>query len=171
MLLLKPLMPAPEEMAALALAPAASAKGPHAVLSSGDGPVEAGRAWHVMVELVEFGQRRPQPVLEASTGEHRIAVRGSRGGAKHAFRVVFPAEGRWRLTLADGKRRFVFPAVSVGSSDVPRDYVAFPKGSMAERQGSGGVSGRCGRSGSCGHGQREARGALTSRARRSSRNS
>jgi hypothetical protein len=125
--------------AALALAPAASAKGPHAVLSSGDRPVEAGRAWHVMVELVEFGQRRPDPVLVASTAERRIAVRGSGGGAKNAFRVVFPAKGRWRLTLADGKRRFVFPTVSVGSGAVPRDYVAFPKGSMAERQGGGGV--------------------------------
>ena len=126
-------------MAALALAPAASAKGPHAVLSSGDRPVEAGRAWHVMVELVEFGQRRPHPVLFASNAERLIAVRASRGGAKYAFRVVFPDEGRWRLALADGKRRFVFPAVSVGSGDVPRDYVAFPKGSMAERQGGGGV--------------------------------
>ena len=121
-------------MAALALAPAATAKGPHAVLSSGDRPVEAGRAWHVMVELVEFGQRRPHPVLFASDAERLIALRGSRGGARYAFRVVFPAEGRWRLTLADGTRRFVFPAVSVGSGDVPRDYVAFPKGSIAERR-------------------------------------
>jgi hypothetical protein len=123
----------------LVLAPAAGAKGPHAVLSSGDGPIQSAMPWHATVELIEFGQRLPRPVLIARKGERRIAVRGSRGGARYAFRMVFPAAGRWRLTLLDGKRRFVFPALSVGTGDVPLDYVAFPKGSMAERQGAGGV--------------------------------
>jgi hypothetical protein len=123
----------------LVLAPAAGAKGPHAVLSSGDEPIQSARPWHATVELIEFGQRSPRPVLTARNGERRIAVRGSRGDAKFGFRVVFPAVGRWRLTLLDGKRRFVFPALLVGTGDVPLDYVAFPKGSMAERQGAGGV--------------------------------
>jgi hypothetical protein len=123
----------------LVLAPAASAKGPHAVLSSGAERIEPGRPWRATVELIEFGERLPQPVLIARKGERRIAVRGSRGGAGYGFRVVFSAAGRWRLTLVDGKRRFAFPRVSVGTGDVPADYVAFPQGSMAERQGAGGV--------------------------------
>jgi hypothetical protein len=123
----------------LVLAPAASAKGPHAVLSSGGERVEPGRPWHATVELMELGQRVPHPVLIARKGDRRIAVRGSRGGATYGFGVVFPAAGRWRLTLVDGNRRFAFPTVSVGTGDVPADYVAFPQGSMAERQGAGGV--------------------------------
>jgi hypothetical protein len=91
------------------------------------------------VELVEFGKRLPQPVLIARRGERRIAVRGSHGGARYGFSVVFPTAGRWRLTLVDGKRPFAFPRVSVGTGGVPADYVAFPQGSMAERQGAGGV--------------------------------
>jgi hypothetical protein len=125
--------------AALAIAPAAGAKGPHAILSSGDDPVEPGRPWNPFVELVEFGDRVAHPVLIATRGDRRVAVRGLRGGSKYGFRVVFPAAGRWRLTLVDAKRRFAFPAVSVGTGDAPADYVAFPKGSMAERQGGGGV--------------------------------
>ncbi len=126
-------------IAGLLLAPAASAKGPHAVLSSEAERIEPGRAWDVGVELIEFGQRLPHPILIARMGERRIAVRGLRGGAKYGFRVVFPAAGRWRLTLVEGKRRFAFPAVSVGTGHAPSDYVAFPNGSIAERQGGGGV--------------------------------
>ncbi len=53
--------------------------------------------------------------------------------------MVFPTEGRWRLAVVAEKRRFVFPAVGVGSGSAPQDYVAFPKGSAAARQGAGGV--------------------------------
>jgi len=109
------------------------------VLSSGDEGIEPARPWHATVELIELGRRLPRPVLIGRKGERRIAVHGSRGGAKYGFRVVFPAAGRWWLTLLDGKRRFVFPALSVGTGDAPLDYVAFPQGSMAERQESGGV--------------------------------
>jgi hypothetical protein len=109
------------------------------VLSSGGEGIEPGRPWHATVELIEFGRRGPRPVLIARQGERRIAVRGSRGGAKYGFRVVFPAAGRWRLTLLDGKRPFVFPALVVGTGEVPLDYVAFPQGGVAERQGAGGV--------------------------------
>ena len=41
--------------------------------------------------------------------------------------------------MVSGKRSFSFPAIRVGSGVVPQDYVAFPKGSEAERQGAGGV--------------------------------
>jgi hypothetical protein len=126
-------------VAGLTVVPAAGAKGPHAILSAGDDPVEPGRPWNAWVELVEFGDRVAHPVLIASRGDRRVAVRGSRGGSKYGFRVVFPAAGRWQLALVDAKRRFVFPAVSVGTGDTPADYVAFPEGSRAERQGGGGV--------------------------------
>ena len=53
--------------------------------------------------------------------------------------MVFPSEGRWRLALVAEKRRFAFPAIGVGSGEAPQDYVAFPKGSAAARQGAGGV--------------------------------
>jgi hypothetical protein len=58
-----------------------------------------------------------------------------------AFKVttVFPVDGRWQLTLVAGNRRMRFPAVNVGSGEVPQDYVAFPIGSEAARQGGGGV--------------------------------
>jgi hypothetical protein len=52
---------------------------------------------------------------------------------------VFPAPGRWRLTLVVGKRSFAFPAVLAGGKVAPQDYVSFPRGSMAARQGGGGV--------------------------------
>lgn len=123
----------------LVLASAASAKGPHALLSSGNERIEPGRPWHAVVEFIEFGQRVRHPVLIGRNGDRRIAVRGSRGGAKYGFRVVFPAAGPWRLTLIEAGRRFVFPAVSVGTGDPLPDYVSFPKGSTAERQGAGGV--------------------------------
>ena len=123
----------------LVLVPAASAKGPHVVLSSGDERVKPGRPWHATVELMEYGRRVPRPVLIGRKGERRVAARGARAGGMYGFRVVFPAAGRWRLTLVEGKRRFVFPAVSVGTGYAPPNYVAFPEGSMAERQGGGGV--------------------------------
>jgi hypothetical protein len=36
----------------LGLAPPAGAKGPHAVLSSGDDGIDPGRRWHAAVELI-----------------------------------------------------------------------------------------------------------------------
>ncbi len=130
--------------AGLVLAPAASAKGPHAVLSSGPEPVEAGRQWVATVELNEF-RRTPQPRFVASRGERRVTGRLRRvrasvpGAAGFKLRVVVPTEGRWKVSLLAGKRRFAFPALAVGSREVPQDYVAFPKGSNAERHGAGGV--------------------------------
>jgi hypothetical protein len=129
-------------IAGLVLVPSAAAKGPHAVLSSKSEPVEAGRPWDVTLELMET-RGRARPTLLARREDRIVAVRGrlvrSDGFvSRYKLQVVFPRDGRWRLTLVDRKRRFAFPAVAVGSDRVPQDYVAFPKGSMAERQGGGG---------------------------------
>jgi len=131
-------------VAGLVIAPAASAKGPHAVLTSGPEAVEAGRAWVATVELNEF-PRRPHPQAVAMRGERRVTgqlrqVSASMpGAAGFKLRMVFPTEGRWRLAVTAEKRRFAFPAIAVGSGTAPQDYVAFPKGSAAARQGAGGV--------------------------------
>lgn len=131
-------------VAGLVIAPAASAKGPHAVLTSGPEAVEAGRAWVATVEFNEF-QRPPRPDAVATQGNRRVAGQLRRvqatmpTAAGFRLNVVFPTEGRWRLALIAGKRRFAFPAIAVGSGDAPQDYVAFPQGSAAARQGAGGV--------------------------------
>ena len=128
----------------MAIAPAAAAKGPHAILTSGPDAVETGKPWEATVELNEF-RRSPHPRMIARQGDRTIsAVVGkaasSIDGAR-AFKVttVFPADGRWKLTLVAGKRHMRFPAVNVGSGEVPQDYVAFPVGSYAARAGGGGV--------------------------------
>lgn len=130
--------------AGLVLAPAAAAKGPHAILTSGPDALEPGKPWVATVELYEF-RRAPRPVLIARRGDRTVTARVASAAASmadaRAFKVttVFPAEGRWKLTLVAGKRHMRFPAVNVGSDEVPQDYVAFPIGSMAARQGGGGV--------------------------------
>jgi hypothetical protein len=128
----------------LVAAPAASAKGPHAVLTSGPQGVEAGRPWVATLELNEF-PRQPHPRVVATRGDRRVSARlrpvpsSMVGAAGFKLRMVLPAEGRWRLAVTAEKRRFAFPALRVGSGDAPQDYVAFPKGSAAARQGAGGV--------------------------------
>jgi hypothetical protein len=131
-------------LAGLVFAPAASAKGPHAVLTSGPEAVEAGRPWEATIEFNEF-RRQPHPVAVATRGDRRVRGQLSRvaasmaGAAGFKLRIVLPTEGRWRLTVVAEKRRFAFPALVVGSGSAPQDYVAFPKGSAAARQGAGGV--------------------------------
>ena len=128
----------------LVLAPAAVAKGPHAILTSGPDAVEPGRPWVASVELNEF-RTAPRPVLIARRGDRTVSAGVDRAAASmagaRAFKVttIFPVDGRWKLTLVAGKRRMRFPAVNVGSGEVPQDYVAFPIGSEAARQGGGGV--------------------------------
>lgn len=128
----------------LVLAPAAVAKGPHAILTSGPDAVEPGRPWVASVELNEF-RTAPRPVLIARRGDRTVSAGVDRAAASmagaRAFKVttVFPVDGRWQLTLVAGNRRMRFPAVNVGSGEVPQDYVAFPIGSEAARQGGGGV--------------------------------
>jgi hypothetical protein len=128
----------------LVLAPIAEAKGPHAVLTSGPEAVRPGEAWIATLELNEFS-RPPQPVVVASRGDRHVTARlrpvpaSMPGAVGFKLRIVFPSEGRWRLAVVAAKRRFSFPAVAVGSGAAPQDYVAFPKGSDAARQGAGGV--------------------------------
>jgi hypothetical protein len=131
-------------VAGLVFAPSASAKGPHAVLTSGPEAVEAGRPWAASVELNEF-PRQPHPLVVATQGDRRVTGQLRRvpasmvGTAGFELRMVFPTEGRWRLAVVAEKRRFAFPALHVGSGKAPQDYVAFPKASAAARQGAGGV--------------------------------
>jgi hypothetical protein len=131
-------------VAGLVLAPAASAKGPHATISSGPKAVDAGRLWVATLELNEFAPRGI-PLVVASRGDRRVTAQlrpvptNIIGRARFRIRMVLPAEGRWRLAVVAGKRRFAFPAIRVGSGEAPQDYVAFPRGSAAERHGAGGV--------------------------------
>src|SRR4029453_10084759 len=119
----------------LVLAPAAAAKGPAAVLTSGPGP-GAG-------ELSE-SRHPPAPLLIAvGDGGHvdsqvRRAAASIEGAVAFKTTMVFPKAGRWRLMLVAGSRRFKLPALRVGSATAPKDYVAFPVGSEAARQGGGG---------------------------------
>lgn len=128
----------------LVLATTADAKGPHAVLTSGPEAVRPGEAWIATLELNEFS-RPPQPVVVASRGDRHVTARlrpvpaSMPGAVGFKLRIVLPSEGRWRLAVVAAKRRFSFPAVAVGSGAAPQDYVAFPKGSDAARQGAGGV--------------------------------
>lgn len=128
--------------AGLALAPGVSAKGPHAVLSSEAGAVAAGKPWNVTIEMLET-RARGRPTLLAGRQGRLVATRGKLVGsdgvaARYMMRVVFPSDGRWRLMLVDGKRHFRFPSVAVGSGERPVNYVAFPLGGRAHRQGAGG---------------------------------
>jgi hypothetical protein len=128
----------------LVLAPAAAAKGPHAILTSGPEPVAAGAPWEATIELNEF-RGTPHPLLIAMRpGGHvdaqvRKVPAGIQGAQRFRTTMLFPREGRWKLMLIAGKRRFSFPALSVGGGRAPQDYVSFPPGSMAARQGAGGV--------------------------------
>jgi hypothetical protein len=129
---------------ALVLAPAAAAKGPHAILTSGPEAVEAGAPWEATIELNEF-RAAPNPLLIATRPDGHVdaKVRKARASMAGAFgfrtTMVFPREGRWKLMLIAGKRRFTFPALDVGSGAAPQDYVSFPVGSAAARDGAGGV--------------------------------
>jgi hypothetical protein len=130
--------------AGLVLAPVASAKGPHAVITSGPEGLLPGKPWIATLELNEF-RRPPHPVVFATRGERRVTARvravdtSMVGAAGFRLRMVLPTEGRWRLAVVAGKRRFAFPALAVGSGAAPQDYVAFPAGSEAARQGAGGT--------------------------------
>jgi hypothetical protein len=131
-------------VAGLVLAPAAVAKGPHAILTSGPEPVEAGVPWESTVELNEFADA-PEPSLIAMRGDGHVDAKARKapasmtGALGFKMTMVFPTEGRWKLMLIAGKRRFNFPAIAVGSAQPPQDHVSFPVGSEGARQGGGGV--------------------------------
>lgn len=120
---------------ALVLAPAASAKGPHAVISSGPEAVEAGKPWLAKVQFNEF-PRPSHPRVVVSQGDRRIAVRlRPDQGARFKMRMVLPTDGRWHLSVVAGKLRFAFPAVAVGRGTAYPQYVGWPKGGAAEVPG------------------------------------
>lgn len=129
----------------LVLAPAAAAKGPHAILNVGPNAAEPGKPWRAKLELYEFRRASgPRPVMTATRGERRVAAQvraapARMDEARYSVRLVFPTAGRWKLTMVSGRRSFSFAAIRVGSGVVPQDYVAFPAGSEAARQGAGGV--------------------------------
>jgi hypothetical protein len=135
--------------AGLLLASSAQAKGPHAILTPGDDPAEAGRPWRATLEVVEFrGLSRVELLARQGTREVTAALRrvwaDPQGAARYEARLTLPSEGHWELFALSGKRRFNFQAVAVGSGRVPPDYVAFAVGSRAEREGAGGVYFRSG---------------------------
>jgi hypothetical protein len=129
--------------AGLVLAPAAVAKGPHAVLTSGPEAVMPGVPWEATVELNEF-RETPRPLLmglrdhghvDAKVRKVAASIDGALG---FKTTMVFPTAGRWKLMLIAGKHRFNLPTLSVGTGEAPKDWVAFPVGSYAARQGGGG---------------------------------
>jgi hypothetical protein len=130
--------------AGLVLAPAAAAKGPHAILTTPRETVEPGKPWQVTVELNEF-RHPPTPAMIGRQGGRTVGARVQKapasmaGAAGFKFTMIFPSEGRWQLRMFAGKRRFVFPAVQVGGATMPQNYVAFPIGSEAARAGANGV--------------------------------
>jgi hypothetical protein len=130
-------------LAALALAPSAAAKGPHAIVEPGPGGIAPGERWVATVSLNEFSARalaRARPRVVLRSGPDRLALRPVRTGAgRYRLSAVFPHAGQWSYVVLAGTRRFEFPAAEVGAGE--RDamgYVAFPEGSAAERQGAGG---------------------------------
>jgi len=129
-------------VAGLALAPAAAAKGPHAILTTPRETVEPGKPWQFTVELNEF-RHPPSPAIIGRNGARTVGAEVEKtpasidGAAGFRFTMVFPRVGRWKLRMFAGGRRFAFPAVHVGGPQVPQDYLAFAIGSgMAGEGGS-----------------------------------
>jgi hypothetical protein len=120
--------------ALLVFAPAAAAKGPHVVLTTPGESVEPGKPWEFTVELNEFPDR-PHVAVTGRLGSRTVGGRVERtpssmtGAAGYRITMVFPDAGRWTLRLFAGAKRFAFPAVDVGGTTVPQDYIAFPIGS------------------------------------------
>lgn len=130
-------------LAALALAPNAAAKGPHAIVEPGPGGLAPGEQWVATLSLNEFGARplaRAHPRVILRSGRDRLVVRPAQLSAgRYRVSAAFPRAGRWSYTVLAGRRRFEFPAAVIGAGE--RDtmaYVAFPKGSPAASQGAGG---------------------------------
>jgi hypothetical protein len=127
-------------LAGLALAPAAAAKGPHAILTTPRETVEPGKPWQFTVELNEF-RHPPVPAMIGRRGARTVGAKVERtpasidGAAGFRFTMIFPREGVWTLRLFAGKRSFAFPAVRVGGARPPQDHVAFPVGSGMEGAG------------------------------------
>jgi hypothetical protein len=123
-------------LAALVLARAADAKGPHAVISPGPGGMDPGRAWVATLTLVEYARDEAaaaRPTMVLRRGDTRLTVRPRPlpgREPRYRLRVVFPSAGRWSYTLLDGtpaNRRLRFPPAFVGDGQrrVTREVLAF----------------------------------------------
>jgi hypothetical protein len=119
-------------LASLACAPAAAAKGPHAILTTPRETVEPGKPWQFTVELYEFAKSR-QPAIIGRRGAHTVGaeVEKIRSAFPEAeafrFTMVFPSRGSWKPLLFAGGRRFTFAALRVGGGRMPREHMtAFP---------------------------------------------
>ena len=105
----------------------------------------------MFVEVGPGHARRARPAVVARKGDARVSAPLRSAGAgqfghEYRVRLTFPQAGRWRVTVVDGTRadrRFVFPSLAVGGPNArpTSDFVAFPKGSRAEREGAGGTYG------------------------------
>jgi MYXO-CTERM domain-containing protein len=128
----------------LLLAPAAMAKGPHVILTTPKEAVQAGKPWEATLEFNELRHVR-NPVLTGTnrgrtvTAKLRPVTASMDDATGFKARTVFPADGRWAIAVTLNGRRFKFPAINVGSSEIVLSYVAFAEGSMADRQGGSGV--------------------------------
>jgi MYXO-CTERM domain-containing protein len=131
---------------ALALPASAAAKGPHAIIDSGPEGLDPGQPWVTNLQLIELrhgDSRNPYVVLRSGATRFTVRPRASGdpqfGEVRYRLRVVFPHPGRWTYTVIHGKRRFRFPAASIGEGDRDKlGYIAFPVGSEAATQGAGG---------------------------------
>jgi hypothetical protein len=127
----------------LVLAPAAVAKGPHVIMTTGES-VEPGKPWEATLEFNEFRHVR-HPVMLAGRNGRQVTAKVTRvdagmdGAVAYKTRLTVPTAGRWRLVVASGTRSFRFHSIEAGSGEVPQDYVSFPTGSEAARDGGGGV--------------------------------
>src|SRR4029078_1964634 len=107
-------------LAGLVLAPAAAAKGPHAILPTGPEGVEVGRPWESTIELNELrGTPRPSFVAVRCDGHVDASMRrvpaSMRGALGFKATMTFPSARRWRLVVIAGGHRFPVPAVDVRS--------------------------------------------------------
>jgi hypothetical protein len=130
-------------LAALAVAPSAAAKGPHAIVEPGPGGIAPGERWVATLTLNEFGDHalaRSHPRVILRGGGDRLVVTPARlSVGRYRLSAVFPRAGRWTYTVLEARRSFEFPVAVIGAGErETMAYVAFPKGSPAARQGAGG---------------------------------
>ena len=127
---------------AVLAAPGAAAKGPHAIVEPGPGGIAPGEDWVAALTLNELGGGEAEhPRLVLRRASQRLVVRPARVDARqYRLTVVFPRAGRWSYAVLSGRRRFEFPAAVIrrGAERDMTEFVAFPKGSPAARQGAGG---------------------------------
>jgi hypothetical protein len=119
-------------LGALACAPAAAAKGPHAILTTPREAAEPGKPWEFTMELYAFADS-PQPAIIGRRGARTVGAEVEKvhsamaDAAAFRFTMVFPSRGSWKLLMFAGDRRFAFPAVRVGGARTQPDYItAFP---------------------------------------------